>query len=67
MTKKNTPLIFAMDVISLQRRMEEGRKRGGKLGYYNLVTRALDDCALKTCKQHSRALGRHTHTHTHCD
>lgn len=27
-----------------------------KIGYFNLVTRALDDCELKTCKQHSRAL-----------
>lgn len=28
-----------------------------KIGYFNLVTRALDDCELKTCKQRSRALG----------
>lgn len=29
---------------------------GEKIGYFNLVTRAVDDCELKTCKQHSRAL-----------
>lgn len=28
-----------------------------KIGYFNLVTRALDDRELKTCKQCSRALG----------
>lgn len=28
----------------------------GKIGYFSLVTRALDDSELKTCKQHSRAL-----------
>lgn len=30
------------------------------MGYCNLITRPLDDCELKTCKQHSRALRRHT-------
>lgn len=44
-----------MDVISVQRRATRG-----KLGYCNLITRPLDDCELKTCKQHSRALRRHT-------
>lgn len=44
-----------MDVISVQRRAKRG-----KLGYCNLITRPLDDCELKTCKQHSRALRRHT-------
>lgn len=49
MTK--TPLVFwPLMSSSGEQRVE------GKIGYFSLVTRALDDSELKTCKQHSRAL-----------
>lgn len=41
-------------VVGYNKRRRVGRE-GAEIGYFNLVTRALDDWELQTCKQHSRA------------